>query len=118
MDIRQGYLQGTGDLGRHLLRELGRRRPGVINVRCLTLRQTAEILGRDDRAAVPRPAFPETFADLVLADPPYADPELEAFLLDKALYELKYELNNRPSWVGIPVTGLLQLLRPPSGPAR
>jgi maltose alpha-D-glucosyltransferase/alpha-amylase len=34
---------------------------------------------------------------------------LEAFLLDKALYELVYELNNRPTWVRIPLTGILAL---------
>jgi maltose alpha-D-glucosyltransferase / alpha-amylase len=37
---------------------------------------------------------------------------LRAFLLDKALYELSYELNNRPDWVDIPVDGLLRLLQP------
>ena len=36
---------------------------------------------------------------------------LEAFLLDKALYELKYELNNRPAWVRIPLHGILDLAR-------
>jgi maltose alpha-D-glucosyltransferase/alpha-amylase len=35
---------------------------------------------------------------------------LDAFLLDKAIYELKYELNNRPAWVRIPVEGILQLV--------
>ena len=34
---------------------------------------------------------------------------LEVFLLDKALYELNYELNNRPSWVRIPLRGILSL---------
>ena len=34
---------------------------------------------------------------------------LEAFLLDKALYELKYELNSRPGWVRIPLHGILEL---------
>src|SRR4029078_4068146 len=28
---------------------------------------------------------------------------LEAFMLEKALYELRYELNNRPEWVRIPL---------------
>jgi maltose alpha-D-glucosyltransferase/alpha-amylase len=36
---------------------------------------------------------------------------LEAFLLDKALYELGYELNNRPTWVRIPLGGILSLSR-------
>lgn len=35
---------------------------------------------------------------------------LAALLLDKALYELHYELNNRPDWVGIPLRGILSLI--------
>ncbi len=35
---------------------------------------------------------------------------LEAFLLDKALYELNYEMNNRPDWLRIPLQGMTQLL--------
>ncbi|HEU5099620.1 MAG TPA: putative maltokinase [Roseiflexaceae bacterium] len=35
---------------------------------------------------------------------------LDAYLLDKAIYELNYELNNRPLWVQIPVEGILQLI--------
>ncbi len=34
---------------------------------------------------------------------------LEMFLLDKVLYELRYELNNRPTWVRAPLAGLLSL---------
>jgi maltose alpha-D-glucosyltransferase/alpha-amylase len=37
------------------------------------------------------------------------DTVLRAFMVDKALYELGYELNNRPEWAHIPLTGLLQL---------
>jgi maltose alpha-D-glucosyltransferase/alpha-amylase len=37
------------------------------------------------------------------------DTLLHVFILDKALYELGYELNNRPEWVHIPLTGLLRL---------
>ena len=29
------------------------------------------------------------------------------FVIDKAVYELGYELNNRPEWIEIPLTGLL-----------
>ncbi len=36
---------------------------------------------------------------------------LDVYLLDKALYELVYELNNRPAWVRIPLGGILQLSR-------
>jgi maltose alpha-D-glucosyltransferase/alpha-amylase len=35
---------------------------------------------------------------------------LDAFLLDKAIYELAYELNNRPDWVAIPLQGVSQVL--------
>ncbi|HEX2252440.1 MAG TPA: putative maltokinase, partial [Thermoanaerobaculia bacterium] len=35
---------------------------------------------------------------------------LDVYLLEKALYELRYELNNRPGWVGIPLAGILQLV--------
>jgi len=36
---------------------------------------------------------------------------LDVMLIEKALYELRYELNNRPAWAGIPVRGLLNLAR-------
>ncbi|OPX20626.1 MAG: maltose alpha-D-glucosyltransferase [Desulfobacca sp. 4484_104] len=35
---------------------------------------------------------------------------LDAYCLEKAIYELSYELNNRPDWVKIPLQGILQLL--------
>lgn len=35
---------------------------------------------------------------------------LDVFLLEKALYEVAYELNNRPAWVRIPLRGILTLL--------
>jgi maltose alpha-D-glucosyltransferase/alpha-amylase len=37
---------------------------------------------------------------------------LEAFVVDKALYELGYELNSRPDWVGIPLGALAGLAAP------
>jgi maltose alpha-D-glucosyltransferase/alpha-amylase len=36
---------------------------------------------------------------------------LRAFALDKALYEVCYEIDNRPEWVRIPLAGLLKLMR-------
>jgi maltose alpha-D-glucosyltransferase/alpha-amylase len=45
------------------------------------------------------PESPEEFESL-----------LQAFLIEKAVYEVEYELNNRPEWVRIPLTGLLDLL--------
>jgi len=35
---------------------------------------------------------------------------LSIFELEKAVYELRYELNNRPDWVGLPVSGIARLL--------
>jgi maltose alpha-D-glucosyltransferase / alpha-amylase len=35
---------------------------------------------------------------------------LNTYLLEKAIYELGYELNNRPDWVGIPIKGIKHLL--------
>ncbi len=37
---------------------------------------------------------------------------LEALLLNKAFYELDYELNTRPDWVTIPLQGIVSLLTP------
>jgi maltose alpha-D-glucosyltransferase/alpha-amylase len=37
---------------------------------------------------------------------------LELFLVEKALYELRYELAQRPDWVSIPLRGLLELAGP------
>jgi maltose alpha-D-glucosyltransferase/alpha-amylase len=41
--------------------------------------------------------------------PQQAERLLNAYLLEKALYELLYELNNRPAWVRIPLAGILAL---------
>jgi len=35
---------------------------------------------------------------------------LDAFLIEKAVYELGYELNNRPDWVSIPLRGLMDIM--------
>jgi maltose alpha-D-glucosyltransferase/alpha-amylase len=45
----------------------------------------------------------------LLPPPREAQILLDAYLLEKALYELLYELNNRPSWVCIPLDGVLAL---------
>ena len=38
-------------------------------------------------------------------------PLLAFYLMEKAVYELRYELNNRPEWVGIPLEGILEHIR-------
>jgi maltose alpha-D-glucosyltransferase / alpha-amylase len=45
------------------------------------------------------------------AEPSQRDALLRLFVLEKALYELNYELNNRPEWVRIPLLGILDLLQ-------
>ena len=49
-------------------------------------------------------------ADLVPADPTALRTLLDAFVLEKAVYELSYELGNRPDWSWIPLAGLLDTL--------
>jgi len=50
---------------------------------------------------------------LLPEDPAELDILLSAYLIEKALYELLYELNHRPDWVVIPILGLLDLLDKP-----
>jgi maltose alpha-D-glucosyltransferase/alpha-amylase len=38
------------------------------------------------------------------------DTLMTTFLLEKAIYELNYELNNRPDWVLIPLTGIKSIM--------
>ncbi|QEH34647.1 1,4-alpha-glucan branching enzyme GlgB [Aquisphaera giovannonii] len=49
-------------------------------------------------------------ASFLPADPGQLALLLRTFTLDKALYELLYELNNRPDWVGIPLQGIVALI--------
>jgi maltose alpha-D-glucosyltransferase/alpha-amylase len=46
--------------------------------------------------------LPEREADVALL--------LQIYLMEKAVYELNYELNNRPDWVAIPMAGIGELL--------
>jgi maltose alpha-D-glucosyltransferase/alpha-amylase len=58
-------------------------------------------------------AYVDTANDAPFLPPPPARTSfLWAFLLDKALYEIRYELNHRPSWVWLPLHGLRRLLHP------
>jgi maltose alpha-D-glucosyltransferase/alpha-amylase len=44
------------------------------------------------------------------ADPRAAEQMLNFFLLEKALYEIEYELAHRPDWLRVPLTGILRIL--------
>ncbi|HEX9446224.1 MAG TPA: maltose alpha-D-glucosyltransferase [Candidatus Binatia bacterium] len=37
---------------------------------------------------------------------------LDMYVLEKAIYEIGYELNNRPDWVRVPIQGILEILHP------
>jgi maltokinase len=54
---------------------------------------------------------------LLPAGQPAVERLLAVFELEKAVYELQYELNNRPDWVGIPVRGIQRLIEETSTPA-
>jgi maltose alpha-D-glucosyltransferase/alpha-amylase len=44
------------------------------------------------------------------ADPQAAEQLLNFFLLEKAFYEIEYELAHRPEWLRVPLTGMLRIL--------
>lgn len=56
-------------------------------------------------------AYRETIGDapIVPATRKEFDAVLQIYILDKALYELVYELDNRPAWIRIPLHGILSL---------
>jgi len=41
---------------------------------------------------------------------------LDAYLMEKSIYELGYELDNRPRWLPIPIRGITDLIGSPSQP--
>ena len=45
------------------------------------------------------------------AEPETAQGLLRLFTIQKALYEIGYEVANRPGWVSIPVRGIVEILR-------
>jgi maltose alpha-D-glucosyltransferase/alpha-amylase len=47
---------------------------------------------------------------LLPEDPEHLRILLDAYILEKAIYEIGYELNNRPDWVKVPLQGILQLM--------
>jgi maltokinase len=54
-------------------------------------------------------SFLDGYAEAAGSDPRGLGPLLEAFELDKAMYEVVYEARNRPGWVGIPLGAVRRL---------
>ncbi|NTU44978.1 MAG: maltose alpha-D-glucosyltransferase [Chlorobiaceae bacterium] len=49
-------------------------------------------------------------SEIVPQEPKQREHLMRAYLMNKAVYELNYELNNRPEWAAIPLKGILKLL--------
>ncbi|MFL6840093.1 MAG: maltose alpha-D-glucosyltransferase [Bradyrhizobium sp.] len=67
---------------------------------------------RDRATATFLAAYRETMANQRLwpADQEAAERMLNFFLLEKAFYEIDYELAHRPDWLRVPLTGMLRIL--------
>jgi maltose alpha-D-glucosyltransferase/alpha-amylase len=48
----------------------------------------------------------------------FNDDLLQLFIVEKAAYELCYELANRPDWVDVPLRGLLETIDVETGEQR
>jgi maltose alpha-D-glucosyltransferase/alpha-amylase len=67
-------------------------------------------------------AFLQAYEEAVTGSPLYGDwaearDLLALFVIEKALYEVRYELQNRPEWAGIPLRGLRELIGEPRAPS-
>ncbi len=67
---------------------------------------------RDRSAAEFLAAYRDTMSNQRLwpADAHAAEQMLNFFLLEKALYEIEYELAHRPEWLRVPLTGMIRIL--------
>jgi len=54
--------------------------------------------------------YRETVDHVLVPSGSAMDKLLAVFELEKSVYELRYELNNRPDWVKIPVAGIVRML--------
>ena len=71
-------------------------------LRCYRDGRTSSFLRAYLRVTADARLFPE--------DPVEFERLLQVFLIEKAVYEVGYEMNNRPDWIAIPVHGILQIL--------
>ncbi len=85
-------------------------RPGAAEVTVVVDGEAPE--GWEERA---RSAFLDAYTEsvdpsLLPAGASATERLLSVFELEKAVYELRYELNNRPDWVAIPAAAIRRLL--------
>jgi maltose alpha-D-glucosyltransferase/alpha-amylase len=73
---------------------------------------------RDRATASVLAAYRECMTDERLwpKDPERAARMLDFFLLEKAFYEIGYEIAHRPHWLRVPLAGTLRILSPSEGP--
>jgi maltose alpha-D-glucosyltransferase/alpha-amylase len=66
---------------------------------------------RDEAAAAFQRGYYATAAidELLPTEPASREALLGVFIIEKALYELRYELDNRPAWVTLPLGALAEL---------
>ncbi|MDX9833709.1 MAG: maltose alpha-D-glucosyltransferase [Desulfobulbus sp.] len=105
-----GMLRSLAYAAMHVYRQVPDLKTDDAKARAIGLRAWAEwtraaFLGSYLKRAAGAPFLPKREEHLRLL--------LGAFLLDKAFYEISYELNNRPDWLSIPLEGLLELLQGP-----
>ena len=71
--------------------------------------------GLDAWEAEVRKAFLAAYAEAIKGSGLFASFDdvkglLTLFELEKVLYELRYEINNRPAWIHVPLSGLTAML--------
>ena len=88
--------------------------PGPVNL--IELARRFSTIWRSDRSSATFvDAYREAMTDPRLW-PRAADQSarlLDFFLIEKALYEIEYELSHRPQWVRVPLAGILRVLPQP-----
>ena len=50
-------------------------------------------------------------AQILTAERPEIELLLDVYMLEKVVYEIGYELNNRPDWLTVPLSGLAEMLQ-------
>jgi maltose alpha-D-glucosyltransferase/alpha-amylase len=97
-----GMLRSFDYAGAATVRNSGLGDTDASTLREITSRMQSSFLSVYAKAIAGCASFPEDLTQ--------ADDVLEFCLIEKSLYEVLYEIANRPDWVNIPIVGLLALL--------